>query len=225
MTRRVAITRAQPEADATAARLRMAGAEAIVAPLLTIVSVPFDARMDGVQAILFSSSNGVRAFAQSCAVRNLPVLTVGDASAEAARAAGFADVRSADGDVLALAELAQRTLAPSAGKVLHISGTHAAGDLAGSLRDKGFEAERRIAYEAQASSKLPEALSGPIDVVLFHSARAAETYRALGAPSEGRIAGCISSAAAAAAAKSSWLRIVTAPRAREKDMLEIALAG
>lgn len=225
MSRRVAVTRAQPEADATAARLRAAGADAIVAPLLTIAARPFDVHMDGVQALLFSSSNGVRAFAQSCAIRNLPVLTVGDASADAARVEGFADVRSADGDVQALAALAARTLGPRAGKLVHISGAHAAGDLAGSLRAAGFDAERRVAYEAQASAKLPESLLGSIDVVLFHSTRAVENYLALGAPSAGRIAGCISPAVAAAASKAQWLRIVAAPRAREKDMLEVALAG
>ena len=225
MTRRVAVTRAQPEADATAARLRAAGAEPIVAPLLSIVAAPFDTSMDGVQAILFSSSNGVRAFADRSDQRRFLVLTVGDASAEAARAAGFADVRSADGDVDELAALAQRTLDPRAGRVLHVSGAHAAGDLAGSLRAAGFDAERRVAYEARAAASLPEALLQPIDVVLFHSARAAEIYLALGGPVGDRIAVCISPAVATAASKAAWRRIGVAPRARERDMLEIALAG
>ncbi|WP_415491802.1 uroporphyrinogen-III synthase, partial [Brevundimonas diminuta] len=37
--------------------------------------------------------------------RRHPVFAVGDATAEAARAAGFADVRSAAGDIHALARL------------------------------------------------------------------------------------------------------------------------
>ena len=59
---RVAITRAQPEADRTAERVRARGAEAIVAPLLTIVPCGYDTSTSGAQAIIFTSTNGVRAF-------------------------------------------------------------------------------------------------------------------------------------------------------------------
>lgn len=225
MILRVAITRAEPEASASAARVRAMGAEPILAPLLSIEPVRFDTNMSGVQALVFTSSNGVRAFAAASGDRGHPVLAVGDATAEAARSAGFTDVRSADGDVTALAALAQTKLNPRAGKVLHISGAHVAGDLAGALSHAGFEADHRIAYEARAASSLPMALRGPVDVVLFHSARAAETYLALGAPdSERRIAACLSPAVAAVAGQTAWARLIVAPRPRENDLLKAALS-
>src|SRR5690349_12810995 len=103
--KRVAITRAQPGADETASRLRALGAEPILAPLLSIVPCASNTNVAGADALIFTSANGVRAFPDVQHARDIAVLTVGDATAEAARTAGFANVRSADGDVEALAAL------------------------------------------------------------------------------------------------------------------------
>jgi uroporphyrinogen-III synthase len=223
---RVAITRALPEAEATAARVRERGAEPILTPLLTIVPCGYDTSLEGAQALAFTSSNGVRAFPDVRGAQELQVLAVGDATADAARKAGFANVHTAAGDVDSLAALAMARLDPKAGKVLHIGGAHVAGDLAGQLAAAGFAVERRIAYAAVAASTLPEAFSGPLDLVLFHSARAAETFLALGAPrSETLVAGCISPAVARAAAAIAWKRIVTAPAPREDALLDATLGG
>lgn len=225
MSLRVAITRAQPEAEKTAARVRAYGAEAIAAPLLTIAPRAFDTDLTGAQALLFTSANGVRAFAAQAGATNLPALTVGDATADAARAAGFADVRSADGDSEKLAAFAAATLDPRAGRVLHISGAHVAGDIVAALTASGFAAERRVAYEAVAALELPEALRGPVDIVLFHSVRAAEIHASLGAPeAERRIAACLSQKVAEAAMISpagriAWKRVIVAPRPREDALL------
>jgi uroporphyrinogen-III synthase len=221
---RVAITRAEPDASRTAERVRARGHEAIVAPLLTIVPCAYDTNTEGAQAIVFTSANGVRAFPDVRGARHRIVLTVGDATAEAARAAGFSDVRSADGDVTALAALAIAALKPANGKLIHIAGDHVAGDLGSLLRTAGFNLERRLAYTSVAAVTLPEALREPLDVVLFHSARAAQTFAALAAPNAGRmIAGCLSAGVAEAAAKTGWKRIVIAPRPREDDLLAATL--
>ncbi|MEQ1820653.1 MAG: uroporphyrinogen-III synthase [Terricaulis sp.] len=223
---RVAITRAQPEAERTAARVRARGAEAIVAPLLTIVPCGYDTSTSGAQAIIFTSTNGVRAFPDARGARERLVLTVGDATASAARDAGFIDVRSADGDVNALVELAKRELDPTKGKLIHISGDHVAGDVSGKLRAAGFSVDWRLAYASVAAMALPDALREPLDVVLFHSTRAAETLAALGAPNAEKLtAGCLSEAIAEAAGKLSWKRIVTAPHPREDDLLAATLGG
>lgn len=223
---RVAITRAQPEADRTAERVRARGAEAIVAPLITIVPCGYDTNTEGAQAIVFTSSNGVRAFPDARGARDRIVLTVGDVTAAAARAVGFTDVRSADGDVRSLAALAKTQLDPAKGKLIHIAGDHVAGDLGGELRAAGFDVERRLAYASVAADALPEALSGPLDIVLFHSARAAETFVALGAPNAARLtAGCLSPAIAEAAGKAAWKRVITAPHPREDDLLAATLGG
>src|SRR5512147_1587588 len=151
---RIAITRALPEAERTAEKLRTLGADPIVAPLLEVKDRAFDADIGDMQALLFTSANGVRASAHKIANRSLPVLTVGDATARAARDAGFSDVRSAGGDVTALSALANASLDPKAGTLLYLSGADVAADLVGWLIAAGFTATRRIVYEARVVAAL-----------------------------------------------------------------------
>ncbi|HRK65281.1 MAG TPA: uroporphyrinogen-III synthase, partial [Terricaulis sp.] len=124
MSLRIAITRALPDAEESAARIRALGGEAIIAPLLTIIPMAYDTNVEDAQALIFTSIAGVRAFPDARRMHAKRVLTVGDASAHAAREAGFTDVRSADGDAAALAAMAIATLDPKAGPLIHIRGTH-----------------------------------------------------------------------------------------------------
>lgn len=220
MSLRVAVTRAAPENARTAARLQELGHIPLLAPLLDIQSRTLDADVTNVQALFFTSSNGVHAFGRQSSVRSVPVLTVGDATAQAARDLGFAHVRSANGDVAALAELARDTLDPSAGKLLHIGGAHIAGDLSAALINAGFQVERRIAYEAQAVAAPPAAFNESLDAVLFHSARAASVFVALGAPRADQLtAACLSATVAAAAQKTAWKQVIVARAPREDALL------
>jgi uroporphyrinogen-III synthase len=223
---RVAITRALPEAERTAERVRARGAETIVAPLLTIVPCAYDTNTEGAQALLFTSSNGVRAFPDVRGARDRLVLTVGDATAEAAHEAGFVNVRSAGGDVHALAALAMASLDPAKGKLIHIAGDHIAGDLGGALRAAGFEVERRLAFASVAASALPAVFSEPLDAVTFHSPRAAETFVTLGAPKSAElIAACLSEAIAETARAVPWKRLIVAPAPREDALLDALFSG
>ena len=220
MSLRVAVTRAAPENARTASRLQERGHIPFLAPLLDIEARAFNASIVGVQALLFTSSSGVHAFASHSHVRSLPVMAVGDATAQAARQRGFAHVSSADGDVATLAALTTRTLDPGAGKLLHIAGTHVAGDLAGTLRREGFTVERRLAYEAVAATAIPSDLSKPLDAVLFHSARTASIFVNLGAPHSDRLAAlCLSEAVADAARKTAWKQLIVANAPREDALL------
>lgn len=223
---RVAITRAQPEAESTAVRVRAMGAAALLTPLLIIEPRAFDADVHGVQALLFTSANAVRAFAAASPARDRAVLAVGDASADAARVVGFANVRSAKGEVSALAALAKDRLDPAQGTVLHFSGAHIAADLAGVLSAAGFRTERRVCYAARAVEALPPGLAGPLDLMLFHSPRAAEIFVRLGAPGSATLtAACLSPAVAAAAGAANWGSLIIAPAPREDALLEAALGG
>lgn len=223
---RIAITRALPEAERTAERVRARGAEAIIAPLLAIVPCGYDTTTEGAQALLFTSTNGVRAFPDVRGARERLVLTVGDATADAARDAGFANVRSADGDVQALVALAQATLDRAKGKLIHIAGDHVAGDLGGALRAAGFVVERRLAYASVAASALPGVFDGALDAVTFHSPRAAETFVTLGAPSSAELtAACLSEAVAAAARAVPWKRLIVASAPREDALLDALFSG
>ena len=227
---RVAITRALPDALQTAGRVRQYGALPVVAPLITIAPRTFDTKIEDIQALLFTSAAGVRAFAAATPARDAAVLTVGLETARAARSAGFARVTAAGGSADALANLAVSTLEPKAGKVIHISGAHVAGDIAGALAAHGFETERRIAYEAVAAPQLPAELQQPCDIILFHSARAAAIFASFGAPyADQTMAACLSAAVAHAAVNSplgpvSWRGVIVSPAPRDEALVAAALA-
>lgn len=226
MTLRVAITRAMLDAETTAKRVLERGAIPCLAPLLTIVPCGYNTSLEDAQALLFTSANGVRAFPDVRGAQALQVLAVGDATAEAARVAGFANVHSAGGDAEALVAMAIEALDPRRGKLIHIAGQHRAGDIAGRLGAAGFKIEQRTAYVAIAATTLPAAFAEPLDIVLFHSARAAETFIALGAPgAESLVAGCISPAVARAAGDAAWRGIITAAAPTEDALLGATLGG
>src|SRR5689334_13474006 len=176
------ITRAQPGADVTAERVRALGHEAIVAPLLTVKPLS-DVAVDlsGVAALAFTSANGVRAFADISPERALRVFAVGAATAQAARAAGFRLVLSADGDVEALAEGIGKRRGELRGAVLHPGAAEPAGDLAGALAKHGIEARRLILYETVPVKLAPELAAELVqaDAALLHSPRAAKALAAL----------------------------------------------
>jgi uroporphyrinogen-III synthase len=176
------ITRAQPAADVTAERVRALGHEALVAPLLAVRPLS-DAAVDlaGVAALAFTSANGVRAFADLSGERSLRVFAVGAATAQAARAAGFKLVLSADGDVDALAEGISQRRGELRGAVLHPGAAEPAGDLAGALEKHGVLARHLILYET-APVKLDTAAADLLvqaDAVLLHSPRAAKALAAI----------------------------------------------
>ena len=104
------VTRPLEDAAPLVRALADRGIETIVAPLLAIAALLDAARrlgdaLIGAQALLFTSANGARIFAAASPRRELPVFAVGDASAAAARIAGFRTVTSAGGDVTDLAAL------------------------------------------------------------------------------------------------------------------------
>jgi uroporphyrinogen-III synthase len=231
----VLVTRPAADAAPLVAALARLGIEAASEPLLDIVhrpGPPLDVK--GVQALLVTSANGARAFAARNPERDLPVLAVGDASAAAARALGFARVESASGDVAALAELCKRRLDPGKRPLLHVAGTRVAGDLGGELGRAGFQYRREVLYEARVATRLTEATraaieSGTLDGVLFFSPRTAASFVALvreagiAAHLSHLAAFCLSAAVAEKARAATWGRIVVAERP-EQDSLLAAIA-
>lgn len=179
------ITRPTEDAQPLARLLEAEGHHVIIEPLLSI-ELHDDAPLDfsGVQAILITSANGARALAQNTTERGTAVLCVGAATAAAARALGFTNLRSANGDVEDLAALARETYRPEAGPLVHVAGSVVAGDLAGRLETAGFTVRRAVLYEAVPSEALsPVARAaiaeGNIDTVLLYSPRTAARFASL----------------------------------------------
>lgn len=180
---RVLITRPQPDAETTAARLRDMGHVPLVAPLLEIRLLVRADSLDitGFQAVLVTSANGARALSDATEQRNTLVFAVGVASAETARQAGFGSVESADGDVRALKALVTERLDPGNGPLLHVTGSVTAGDLVGGLGQSGYVAEALQLYDTDTENTLPGTIEdglrqGNIDAMLLYSPRTARTF-------------------------------------------------
>ena len=217
---RVWITRAQPEASATAERVRELGFEPVVEPVLEVQPVAEPVDFEGVGALAFTSRNGVRALAALSPERGLPVFTVGDATAAAAREAGFAEVVSASGDVAALAELIGRRREGLAGEVLYLAPEEPARDLAQALADRGVPARSQAIYRTVA---LDVGTAPQVDAVLFHSAKAAAGLAGsldsmLLASAMAAI--CLSPAVAAALGDLSFGEVLVAPSPNEDALLQ-----
>lgn len=228
--RRVWITRAQPGAEATAARVRALGHDAWVEPLLDIRTLG-DARIDlsGVGALAFTSANGVRAFAELSGQREIKVFAVGAATAQAARAAGFRAVLSADGDVSALAHGIAARRGELRGAVLHPGATEPAGDLAGALVEHGVEVRSLALYETVPAEIEPGRLATLVqaDAALLHSPKAArELARVLKAhPSPGLRALGLSPAVIRPLARSGLAERATPPMPLEAALLNLIGRG
>lgn len=183
---RLLVTRPDEDAASLIAALTALGHEAVAAPLLSIRILP-DVKIPDAdyRALLVTSANGVRALgAHKARFLSLKVFAVGEASADAVRKAGFAEVEAAEGDVLSLSALVARRLPPEGGPLLHIAGSIVAGDLKGDLEARGFSVTRAVLYDAIPVTALPDEAAvqlktGRIDGVLLYSPRTARTFAGL----------------------------------------------
>jgi uroporphyrinogen-III synthase len=230
---RILVTRPLEDGREIAPRLAERGHQPLLAPLLEprfedgpLLEEQGEALKD-VQALLATSANGVRAFIHRSARRDLPVFAVGPQTAQEARAAGFTDVRSADGDAKALAE-ATRRWAAREGVLLHVCAQDAPGTLAESLSASGFPVRRCPLYTIEPAQSLsPEAQAaldqGGLDAVMFFSPRTARIFGALShaLPTQGLTVFCISRATAQVLTPSRFAKIAVAEKPNQDAMLAL----
>jgi len=179
MNKTVWITRTQPSAQASAKQWEAHGFNAIIAPLLKVVKaleLPLKPSQDSV--LVFTSKNGVFAFQSYGFTPQNTVIAVGDATAEAARAAGFTDVVSAQGTSADVTALILKTLSKDT-PIIHCSGRHVHGSIMEDLEVAGYRVCRDIYYQSEAVRDLPDADFNAITHVIFYSPFAARTFRTL----------------------------------------------
>src|SRR5690606_13405257 len=131
--------------------LRASGHTVTLAPLLRMEPLPpTDPGPGPWAALAFTSINAVRAVTPWLheALRRLPVLAVGDRTADEARLAGFADVSSAGGDGGDLARLAAARFAGGDRPLLYLGGQDRARDLEGDLAAHGIAVRTVAVYRA-----------------------------------------------------------------------------
>lgn len=178
MTRTVLITRPEEEYADTAAMVTALGYQPVPCPMMKVENVTADfSDIAKFQALIFTSAGAIPPFCAQSSARDLPVYTVGDVTAERARAAGFTKVTSAGADLAAL-EVLLRSENLSADKpVLHVSGV----DIVRPMDVPNLTVERRVVYRAGLLANLPEQAQMEIRnqspaIALFYSARTAQAF-------------------------------------------------
>ena len=229
---RLLVTRPEPDAGREAEALAARGHEAVLAPLLKIEftrDVPLD--FAGVQALIVTSRNALRARRELPDARKLPLFAVGEATARAARDIGFANVTTGPGTAEELAELIAATLEPKHGPLVHLAGETLAFDLKSRLEAKGFTLRQPVLYRARPAEQLPaQALSllksGKVDGAILLSPLTARTFALLiekhGVVTQGRrlVCYCLSQAVAEVLSVLGF-EVRVAARPREEEVLAL----
>jgi uroporphyrinogen-III synthase len=231
------VTRPEPDASETAARLGALGIEGMACPLLVHQTLPGGLpEPNGFAAIAVTSTNALRALSERGVLDRylkLPLYAVGSRTAAAARALGFTQVTNTDGGFTALAELLAHT--PLLGPIFYPSARELAGDLAKSLAPFGRMVITAEVYAMNPVEALPLTAtggfaSGSIGAVLLYSRRSAETFVKLADPHidrlERRALGmlCLSEAVAAPLFDAHFVRVSLADHPSEQAMMGLALS-
>ena len=182
---RVLITRPEPDASRTAALVAERGHEPVIAPLSTIRPTGASTPPRAFDAVIATSRNAVAALVGSDAVADLvglPFYAVGTATAAAASAAGFGDVREGGGTAERLADRIRAELPPGS-RLFYAAGRPRKSQLETAL-DRFFTLDVVEVYVAETPAALPQAaatvLEEPGDVAILHASRgAAEALLAL----------------------------------------------
>lgn len=233
---RMLVTRPEPDAHATLARLQALGIEAVMAPVMQRQTL--DASLppaDGFVAMVLTSTNALRSLEERGALGDylhLPVLAVGDRSAREAEQAGFARVSSAAG---ALGDLVNAIrISGLKGPLFHPTARHQSGDLSKALAPLGIMVATAKIYEMVAVDALPADIlaglaDGSIGSVLAYSRRTAEIFATLAdrldQGQRRRLAMlCLSEAVAEPLLEAHFNRISLADRPDDDAMMTLALA-
>ena len=147
------ITRSQPFGLKIARLCGSEGLPALAVPLLQVSPLAVSRPEGDPDAILFTSAQGVRNHPYDPRWRDVPVLTVGDATAAEALAQGYHNVRSADGNVEDLKALTAREVAGSA-RIFLFAARDPAGNLEKFLKTNGYRVDRFAVYETRGSTDL-----------------------------------------------------------------------
>lgn len=212
--RPLVIVRPEPGASATARAAEQLGLTAVVMPLFVVEPIEWEAPDPGkFDGLLLTSANAVRhAGAAIERFRSLPVHCVGQATAAAARDAGFSIAIVGNDGVDALLEAVPRGL-----RLLHLTGAD--------RREPQSPKQSIQALAVYRATELPapEGLEALEDAVIaVHSPRAASRLAELPRLQRKTIAIAAISSEAAAAAGPGWKKAKAAAEPTDTALLALA---
>jgi uroporphyrinogen-III synthase len=233
---RVLVTRPQYDAATLEAALEKRGHRAVLEPLMHVSFADSEpVVLEGVQALIATSRNGLRALRDKPAIvtaRQLPLFAVGKATAAEARTLGFETVVTGAGTAGELVAHIVSVLDPAEGLLLHLAGDTLAADLKGALESHGFRVVQPVVYRMVAATSLSEETVerlgfGEIDGVILLSPRTAGIYAGLvmkqGLASAARalVHFCLSPAVAQRLAPLGSVRVEIAENPRLEEVLAL----
>ncbi|HEV7310529.1 uroporphyrinogen-III synthase [Ensifer sp.] len=179
---RVLVTRPLPAAETTARRLQAAGHQPVLLPMMQATHLPAaaEAALKAEHtAIVLTSAEALRVLASlGDGLKDhltKPCFCVGEATARAAKALGFTDIRTGQGTGEALAEMIAATIAtPVKRPLLYLAGTPRSEALEKTLSQSGIDHDAVDCYRMDPIPYRPSAFhdairSGPFDRVLVYS--------------------------------------------------------
>lgn len=233
---RVLVTRPDPAARRTAQRLSDLGHLPVLLPLFETRFLEIDpALADGSRAaLIFTSANAVKAVGRSLdkafITSDIPVYTVGGATAHAARTAGFAEIRQGEGNGrdlarLIVADIVAGRLSPTArSPVIYLSAEDRRSDLEAELSAASVPLETAVVYRMEKISYstdfiLSHKMTPSPGAILLYSTNAARRFFELLSPqtlessARGAIIACLSDEIAAACPPSlaGLIRVARSP--------------
>lgn len=234
MTGRVLVTRPEPGASETAARVRAAGFDPIVLPLTRIEPVKIDTLADPstYTAVAVPSANAIRHAPQEllAVLAGKRCYAVGAATAKVAAGAGLAVVDAGAGDGARLAAIILEREAPGA-RILYLCGRVRTDSFTAGLEGTPIAVDSVETYDTRVVDYPPEMLrqtlqGNPVRAALVYSAAGAERLVVLSrnpdaaAALSSATAICISGRTSAALGESSFSKRIVAKEPNEKGMLE-----
>lgn len=179
--KRVLLTRTAPDGEDSATRLSELGFDVVWRPALITQAVGIEEQQIPDHChLIFTSRNGVRFAPKSCIVKADHVFCVGDATADAALAAGYKVALSANGNSSDLVRLigAKKNL-PSL-PFIHLANDKPRGNIVESLNAAGLDARLVQVYETRPSDKFATQITAelsdqitPCQAILIYSPAAA----------------------------------------------------
>jgi uroporphyrinogen-III synthase len=154
-------------------------------PLLDVVpasQTPIPPKSDDV--LIFTSGNAVHWFSKNTDKRDWTIYTVGNATADLAKAAGFKNVHSAGKDVAALRGLIAKNSALKTKRLYYASGQDVSGNLEVDLSQAGYNIVRAILYETHPIQYEPKEVRAAVSknqplTVFLYSPKGSQAFRAL----------------------------------------------
>jgi uroporphyrinogen-III synthase len=236
----VLVTRPHPDDEATASALRARGFEVLLVPMLRFEPVAFYDDTDAQYgAVLVTSANalrGIEPHLKGSRLLKLPLFTVGEHTASAARSIGFENVIPADGDAASLRDVVLAAVKAKdlkkASALLYLAGADLARDLAGELGERGFTVVTHTTYRMNPVTSLPHEVSeafatNRVAAVLHYSRRSARAFLEAVRTAGVEISAlaipqcCISAAVASVVRDAGATRVMAAASPDENALFEV----